>query len=109
MKRSHRQRAFFRLRILVSLSLLLTGALLAVIAPGSLVDALAQQPPPSVSGSFDPPGLRVIAPFHSDMSRPLREAPTSFLRPPPAMQSEIREELNPSPAIPHVDGVDPVI
>ena len=78
----------------VSLALLGFG-----VFPGA--SALAQDPP-----QIQKPGVQVVAPYHNDISLPLRDMPVI----PPAESKEEREaNLNPKTPKHHIDSPDLVI
>ena len=111
--KSLRQSVFFKFRLFTGLLVMLAGVFLALlaVAPPSNLFARGEHGSKAAAqgqiGNLDQPGLRVIAPYHADISRPLRNAPTIW---PPVQRGE-EHEANPNPMLPHrhVDRLDPVV
>jgi hypothetical protein len=112
-KKSTSKSAFFNLRVLIGLLVVLTGVLLALLGFGIFSNASAQ----SNVGSTSSPRqvdetmgeqigqMTVIPAMHSDLSRPLREQPVEL----PQARAEREAHVNPKLPIKHHDRRDPVI
>ena len=106
-KKSPSQSAFFNLRVLIGLFVVLAGVFLALLGFGTFSNASAQaqdqKPTPEQIGL-----TTVFHALRSDLSRPLREQPLEW---PPRAKMGPEHEANLNPKIPHkhVDGMDPVI
>ena len=112
-KKSASTSAFFNLRVLIGLFVVLAGVLLALLGSSTFSDASAQA---NVS-STSLPGeaeeaigervgqMRVIPALHSDLSRPLREQPVEW----PQAREEGEPHVHPTIPIKHKDAPDPVI
>jgi hypothetical protein len=105
-KKSTSQSAFFNLRSLIGLLVVLAGVFLALLGFGTFSNASAQAQ--GQKPAQEQIGLTTV--FHalrSDLSRPLREQPLEW----PPRESGEEHEANLNPKIPHqhVDAPDPVI
>jgi hypothetical protein len=112
-KKSTSTSAFFNLRVLIGLFVMLAGILLALLGFGTFSNASAQANVGSTglaSQGQEPKAQQVgqmivIPAVHSDLSRPLREQPVVW----PRLGEEREANLNPKIPIKHKDGADPVI
>jgi elongation factor P hydroxylase len=112
-KKSTSKSAFFNLRVLIGVVVVLAGILLALLGFGTFSNASTQ---PNL-GSTSLPGeaeeaigeragqMRVIPALHSDLSRPLREQPVEW----PQVREEREPHVHPKIPIKHQDAADPVI
>src|SRR6266576_1877654 len=108
-KKSSSQSAFFNLRILIGMFVVLAGAFLALLGVGTFSNASAQENATQAQAQ-EPKAQQigqttVIPALHSDLSRRLREQPLIW----PPMQLEHEANLNPKIPHQHQDGADPVI
>jgi len=113
MKKSVPQSAFFNLRVLIALFIVLAGVFLALLGFGTFSKASAQanaanQPGDQNSQQQQFGNVTVLPAYHSDLSRPLRELPAEW---PPREKMGPDREANLNPKIPHKhqDAPDPVI
>jgi len=112
-KKSASQSAFFDLRVLVGLFVVLAGVFLALLGFGTFSKASAQANAADQAEGQKPRqqqfgNITVIPAYHNDLSRPLRERSLDW---PPRKKMGQEHEANLNPKIPnkHVDGLDPVI
>ncbi|MEP7014718.1 MAG: dockerin type I domain-containing protein [Verrucomicrobiota bacterium] len=110
-KKSASQSAFFNVRVLIGVVILCIGVFLALLGFGAFSNALASSEQKSgaqkPAAAFNESGPRVISAFHTDVSRPLRDAPTVW--PPAERKAPHEAALNPMLPHRHVDGRDPVV
>jgi hypothetical protein len=112
-KKSISTSAFFNLRVLIGLFVMLAGILLALLGFSTFLNASAQANVGSTTsaGKGQEPKaqqvgqMMVIPAVHSDLSRPLREQPVVW----PQRVQKHEANLNPKIPIKHKDGADPVI
>src|SRR5215510_14916590 len=99
------QSAFFNLRVLLGLVIVLAGICIALLGSSGFSNASAQANDEQEPKTQQFGETTVISAWHSDLSRPLREQPLAW---PPA---ETEHEANLNPKIPHQhqNGPDPVI
>src|SRR6478752_1740018 len=104
-KKSTSQSAFFNLRVLLGLVLVLAGVSIALLGFGAFSNASAQANARQQPNTEQFGQTTVIHALHSDLSKPLREQPLIW----PPIEAE--HEANPNPKIPlqHQDAPDPVI
>ena len=111
-KKSSSQSAFFNLRVLIGLFVVLAGVFLALLALGTFSNASAQakatQAQAQEPNAQQPGQVIVIPASHADASRPLRE---QLLEWPPREKLGEEHQANLNPKIPHKhqDGPDPVV
>ena len=112
-KKSASQSAFFNLRVLVGLFVVLAGICLALLGFGTFSKASAQANAADQAEGQKPKqqqfgNITVIPAYHNDLSRPLREQSSDW---PPRKKMGQEHEANLNPKIPHkhVDGLDPLI
>ena len=102
-KKSTSISAFFNLRILIGLFLVLAGVFLALLGFGTFSNASAQaNPDPNGQGVGQ---MKVIPAVHSDLSPPLRDQPVVW----PQAGQEREPHVHPRIPIRHHDRPDPVI
>ena len=101
-KKSTSQSAFFNLRVLIGLFVVLAGVFLALLGFGAFSNASAQA---NAAQAQQVGQTTVIPASHSDLSRPLREQPLIW----PPMEAEHEANLNPKIPHQHQDQPDPVI
>jgi hypothetical protein len=102
-KKSTSTSAFFNLRVLIGLVVVLAGVLLALLGFGTFSNASAQ-------ANLDPDGqgagqMKVIRAVHSDLSPPLRDQPVVW----PQERQKREPHVHPRLPIRHHDRPDPVI
>jgi hypothetical protein len=111
-KKSSSQSAFFNLRVLIGLFVVLAGVFLARLALGTFSNASAQANATQAQAQepkAQQPGQMIVIPAsHADASRPLREQPLEW---PPREKLGEEHQANLNPKIPpkHQDGPDPVV
>jgi hypothetical protein len=112
-KKSASQLAFFNLRVLIGLVVVLAGVFLALLGFGTFSNLLAQANGANQAQGQQPTQEQigrttVFSALRSDLSRPLREQPLEW---PPREKLGEEHEASLNPKIPHqhVDGPDPVI
>jgi hypothetical protein len=103
--KSTSQSAFLNLRVFLGLVLALAAVSIALVGLGAFSNASAQANATQEPKAQQFGETTVISPWHSDLSKPLREQPLVW---PP---TEMEHEANLNPQIPHQhqDGPDPVI
>jgi hypothetical protein len=103
-KKSTSKSAFFNLRVLIGLVVVLAGVLLALLGFGTFSNASAQANlgPSAQQGVGQ---MTVIPAVHSDLSPPLRDQPLEW----PQAGEEREPHVNPKLPIRHHDRPDPVI
>jgi hypothetical protein len=103
-RKSTSKSAFFNLRVLIGLVVVLAGVLLALLGLGTFSSASAQTNvgPNAQQGVGQ---MRVIPAVHSDLSPPLRDQPMVW----PQAGEEREEHVHPRIPIRHHDRPDPVI
>jgi hypothetical protein len=106
-KKSTSQSAFFNLRVLIGLFVVLAGVFLALLGFGTFSKASAQTNADSAAQAQGTGQMTVIPALHSDVSLPLREQPIVW--PPREMGPEREANLNPKIPNQHQDGPDPVV
>jgi hypothetical protein len=92
-KKSTSQSAFFNLRVLIGLFVVLAGVFLALLGFGTFSKASAQTNANSAAQAQGTGQMTVIPALHSDVSLPLREQPIVW--PPREMGPEREANLNP--------------
>ena len=103
-KKSTSKSAFFNLRVLIGLLVVLAGVLLALLGFGTFSNASAQ-------ANLDPNAqqgvgqMKVIRAVHSDLSPPLRDQPVVW----PQAGEKREPHVHPRIPIRHHDRPDPVI
>ena len=102
-KKSTSKSAFFNLRVLIGLVVVLAGVFLALLGFGTFSNASAQANlDPNAQGAGQ---MTVIPAVHSDLSPPLRDQPVVW----PQAGEKREEHVHPKIPIKHHDRPDPVI
>jgi hypothetical protein len=101
-KKSTSKSAFFNLRVLIALFIVLTAVFLALLGFGTFSNVSAQS---NLDANGQGGQMKVIRAVHSDLSPPLRDQPVVWQR----AREKREQHVNPKLPIRHHDRPDPVI